>query len=1348
MGSAFDLIVTADTPSRRAELRLLDAAGTQLAFRHTDFSILPVSRLQGLFDLRNYLRHYVEREKEEAAVAEVGVSIAEQVLGAEIFKLLWASESQRSLCIQLPGATEEENVLAAALARVPWEIARPVPSEPTLAERNLLVRVVHDRAGSASQPLELGKDEALRVLFVFAESRGSRPLAARKERRELARLFEQEIYPHRRIEADFLAHGVTRERLREQIEDRGGYHVVHWSGHGHLNLLELAKPGGRQDLLSGEALLDLFTEAGGFIPRIFFLSACHSGDILRVKDWNDFLAAAKGKEPGTKEASPEPPKDVAIPEASGFTGTAHALLAGGVRSVVAMRYEVGDEYARELALDFYEALLADSKPKSVAAALTSARRKLRDEKSHAKGRFAACDHATPLLYGEEDLNLTLPQGRSLALDGRNRRLHAITELTLTQHEHFVGRTWELAGLGAEFIGAKRGENVKPVAVITGLGGMGKTALVAEALSLWERRFEWVLLYQAKPNPLSFEGTLRDIHLKLNAELGRYHDHVTGRPADAIYRQADADFTGEERMERLTMNLLRALKDEAILLVLDNFETCLKPTAEQGDSSNPLWACQDPAWDRCLARLATELVGSPSRLLITCRKPLAALAGTEFHPVLLGPLPASEAQLYVREHAGLSAMIFGSDEKERDLAVRLLNASRFHPLLMYHLARLATGGPALRPRLMEALAALEAKQGFAKLPELFSVKPGDAKELAYLDDALETSIDQLIESSGPDARRLLWVISLANQPEALGLVRRVWGGESVETQQLRELAAMLANLEQLPPELREQLRSMPPKLRAMLEALPPEPNLPGLEPLLAQLVAVGLVAEERMGPEDSNPNLTCHELVRDRVWAWVERHPEQRGGRSENEVRDAFAEHLADTFEALQHQDMALALEAGSRAIVYCVQAQAWERLGGFASRLVTSAGGAPFLERLTPYLQVAAEAAPPGRRKWQFLGSVADALMLQGQPHASLPWYEQASALARAAAEEDGKEAIVAWADVGAIAGNLAGALLNVGRAEASRQQQLESVEAKKRAGAPAMLILGSELEILRINIERGLAAVALPEVEARLEQLESWWHQHCAGERVPEVFDTEVLVRALLTALNIAGQAHSDSKAWPRALRHLEFALQLELQIGQPEEAIAATRVNRANVLIHLKRFNEARAELEGCLQLFQGNWGRCASIRSLLAVLSYKQSDIEQAIVQERRALALRDQEQDPKERAISHNNLANFLGRSGSAALVAESSRHQLAALAYRLVAGLGQHLQTSFLSYVVCFHRAHAAGMGLPVPSLAELLTGPAFRPLEEWLREQREDLVELQAALDEILEQARQVALSKNPPNPS
>ena len=119
------------------------------------------------------------------------------------------------------------------------------------------------------------------------------------------------------------------------------------------------------------------------------------------------------------------------------------------------------------------------------------------------------------------------------------------------------------------------------------------------------------------------------------------------------------------------------------------------------------------------------------------------------------------------------------------------------------------------------------------------------------------------------------------------------------------------------------------------------------------------------------------------------------------------------------------------------------------------------------------------------------------------------------------------------------------------------------------------------------------------------------------------------------------------------------------------------------------------------------------------------------------------DPADRAISHNNLANYLERHGTPSALAESPRHQLAALIYRLVAGLGQDLQTSLRNYAIDFRRAHAAGTELAVPRVAELLADPAFHPLEQWLRQRQVDVAELQAAVDQRLEQARQAALEKS-----
>lgn len=1344
MPTHFDLIITADYPNRTAEFSLRDAAGVQLAFRQKDFKDITVSHQQGLFDLRNYLRLYVEEGKELAAISEIGVCIAEEVLGAEIFAKLWASESQRTLRIQLPGAGETENHLAAALARVPWEIARPSADQETLGERNLLVRVVHDMQAPASAPIELEANEPLRVLFVFAESRGSRPLGARKERRELLRLFEKEIYPHRRIVAHFLTHGITRERLESQIRENGGYHVVHWSGHGHRNLLELCKPGGASDHLSGQELLDLFTDAGGFLPRLFFLSACHSGDILRVKDWNEFLAVAQGKEPGTKDTDT---KDIDLAEVPGYTGTAHALLQGGVPSVVAMRYAVGDDYARETAVEFYRALLAFAKPQNVAAALTTARQAMLNGKKHDLTRFSVCDHATPVLYGEEQPGLKLVKGRSPDLIPHKPRLHQIAELTTEGHEHFVGRTWELVELGANFIGSSQGAEAKPLAVITGLGGMGKTSLTAEALSLWESRFEWVLLYQAKPNALGFDRDfLWNIHIRLTDKSDDYRARIKANSRDAVWLETEGDFKGSRRTDLMLENLVAVLRAFSILIVLDNFETNLKPLAETAAiTGQPVWASQDPAWDQCLSLLAKELTGSPSRVLITSRRPLAALAGGAAHPVLLGPLLGAEAALFLKEHPALSPMIFGGDGAEKALALRLLNASRFHPLLMDRLAKLAAG-TALRPHLLTALEALEKSKDFAQLPALFATTSGDTKELAYLDDALASSLDQLIHDSSPDARRLLWIIAVANQPETLDLVKSVWNGENHEQEQLRQIKQMLDMLPMLPPETQTQLKAMPLELRAMIDALPPVGLArPNVVLLLSQLVSMGLVTEQRGESEDANPNLTCHELVRERIRAWMGQHPLDRAELTENAIRLAYAERLEAVFEALMHQNMTAALQAGCRAVVYCVQAWAWDRLGGFASRLVVSTRDPRLLDVLIPHLQTAAESAPEGKLRWFCICNLADAVRRCGRPDTSLPFYEQAAAQARAVAEAGCSGSRQAWSDLAWISGNWANAFAMTGNLDAARQRHIDSAEAEKKAGNPAINVIGSELEALRIDIKQDKADAALPEVRSRLAKVWRWWRRHCSGQPAPEAPDAIFLARVLISALDIAADAHLAQEDWPSALRRIDAILKVKRALERPAEDIAGDRMNRAVVLMRLRRFGKAKAELESCLTLFQNNPTANAKVLSSLADLFDEQGDITQAITQERRALALREQLPDPADRVGSHNNLANYLERSGTPSALAESPRHQIAALLYCLVTGLGKDLQTSLRNYTVRFRRAHAAENVLAVPRVTELLADPAFAPLKQWLELRQVDLAELQTAVDDLLKQVKENAFSQSPP---
>jgi tetratricopeptide (TPR) repeat protein len=501
--------------------------------------------------------------------------------------------------------------------------------------------------------------------------------------------------------------------------------------------------------------------------------------------------------------------------------------------------------------------------------------------------------------------------------------------------------------------------------------------------------------------------------------------------------------------------------------------------------------------------------------------------------------------------------------------------------------------------------------------------------------------------------------------------------------------------------------------------------------------VGLATVAGAGPDEANPEFTCHELVRERSRAWREDHPEEGGELTEHAIRRAYGERLEAVFDALQHQNMTIALEAGSRALVYYVQAGAFERLGNFASLVVTSAQDPVLLAGLLPHLEAAAAAAPTGKRRWSCLTYLADALRQGGRPEASLPFYEQAAGQARSAAEGQGEKGRQTWADVAWITVNWGHALRMTGNLEAARQRHLESAEATQKAGSPAIQVIGRELEALRLDIMQGRAAAALPQVEAWLAQVQAWWQQHRAGRQVPEAPDPEILARVLFGALDIAREGHYAQADWEAALGRIEASLEVKRELQRPAEDIAVTRMNRAVTLGRLGRFAEAQTELEACLQVFQNDPARRAAVLSSLADLFDAQGDLTQAILQQRRALALREQLPDPRDRAGSHDNLAIYLEGRGDPADRAEAPRHRLAALVYRLVSGLGQDLQDSLHNYAIDCRQAQAAGTKVSGPGVAELRADPAFRPLDDWLRQRGVDTAQVQAAVDQVLDQVRQ-----------
>jgi len=1268
-GPVFHLDVDPDSAAGVVRLRLADEQGRQLGANQVRLADHGAALWQGLFDTRSYVRSYTGMQvagrpaTATDLLARLGVFLGRSVLGPEIMAKLAPGVRQRTLLVKMPPTREdqpENDRLAAAFARVPWEIARPADGAGALYENNLVVRMESPVPIPADAPPPAG-DEPLRVLLVFAEAPGARPLAMRLEREQLLKLFYDDVMPDRRVAVDVLCHGATRKALRAKVREASGYHIVHWSGHGHQNLLELAGEDGGRDRLSGPALVRLFAEAGGFIPQLVFLSACLSGALVGVRDWAALAAVLRDGEAATRKAEPEGVEDLgeAIAEQPGYTGTALALLGAGVPQVVAMRYEVGDAYARDLAGLFYRRLLADANPKDPASALAVARRELLDQQSN---QYHPVDHATPLLFGGALGPLPVSRGRSAALALRRPQPQP-----LLPGSHELDRPAELVGRGEPLSRLREclEEGNPPVVLVQGLAGLGKTALAAEAVHLWHRRFDGVFAFQSKPLALPLDDFLRRLDQRLALHSRAYRELCAERPNARIHLPAGAPLSGDTRWQAMRDNLLEALRTERLLLVLDNFETNLE-TVPGKDG----YACADPEWDRLLRHLADNLPGSGSRLLVTSRhRPAALAASRNVLRLPLGPLPMAEAMLFLQGNEALSRLARG-DEEGRKLALRLLEVSRGHPLILTRLGALAGD----RQALAQALEDLETR-GLDRLPDVFATHLSDAdreRERSYLEDVAVGAVDLLLHRASPDARRLLWLVTLASEPVTEELVEAVWA------------------------------------------------NDPPAGPLLAELSGAGLLTKE------AADTYGFHELVRERTASWFADHPKEKGRRTEEQAWVAYGEHYAAAFEALLRSGekgaVERAVEAGRRGISYLVRARAFDRLGSFASRVVISTRDPRLLGQVIGELEGAVEQVPPGQTRWSLRTCLADASQRGGRPDAALPFYEQAAAEAEAAEE---------WSHVGWICQNWAIGLQDVGRLDDAKATFLRSAEAWGRAGSPRVNILLSEFEALRVDIKQGEGERALPEIESRLQEVRGWWRRHRAGETVPEAPDAVALGRALIGGLDIAHQANLALERWEAGLGLLTELEEIQGALGEGEQELTRARFYRYFPLLHLGRLDEAQEALESCLEIFRavGDLSKEAMSLTALANLWNERGDREQAAGLERQALAVCNRLSGLAERSISHGNLAIYLDRLGEAE---EAARLLMAAIIYDLVIGHRQYRATHLRNLGIVMRKAAASGKRYELPRLAGLVARPEFEPLRRTLAERNVGVEALQAEIDRLV----------------
>jgi tetratricopeptide (TPR) repeat protein len=553
-------------------------------------------------------------------------------------------------------------------------------------------------------------------------------------------------------------------------------------------------------------------------------------------------------------------------------------------------------------------------------------------------------------------------------------------------------------------------------------------------------------------------------------------------------------------------------------------------------------------------------------------------------------------------------------------------------------------------------------GYRALPEVFvGAKTDEEREQERLH--LEDAVDLIIERLPGGARSVLWVITRAGEPVS----------------------------EEMIPVLLGEPRS---------EAL-------------AELCACGLLARD-------GGAYAFHELVAERAAAWMDEHPDERGGKTEADIWAAYGAWYGARFEALvAAAKRELASEAGRRGIRYLLRARAFERLGHLANEVVSGTHDPTLLGEVIADLQAVADEVPAGQARWIFRTNLATALRQAGRPDQALSLYAQAAEEAEAAEHR---------AHLGWIYGGWAGALGMVGQLERARETYLKSAEAMARSGQARADILGMELEALRVDVEQGRAEEALPAIEAKLGEVRAWWASRQRGEPVPEAPEDALLARTLLIGLEIACHTHRALERWQPSLDLLGELEQVQRDLGAGEHEVARMRVNRYGPLMALGDLAEARAVLKGCLDVFHrvDDVTNEAIATSALADVWNELGDPTQAIALERRALAVCDRLPLPGDRAASHHNLVNYLHAAGTPA---EAPSHQLAALVYLLVTGLDSRIYVDTLVRRV--HESAARNETFTLPPLSTLLADPAFSALRTYLTTAAVDLPDLQACIDDI-----------------
>ena len=281
-------------------------------------------------------------------VTDLGIWIGEEVFGDLRTEL--RNYCNRALTAVVVQVILEER--AQGLLLFPFELARF--SDGT-SFRKAGVQFVYSLASNSTP--EEDKEPAvrdLRILAVFSLPVLVSPLNLRRERFELQRLI-RDLKLRKSLHLRVLQYGATRKALEDTLEEREGWDIIHFSGHGQCGDLLLEDDRGGNDTIHTAELDKLLKPARARL-KLLILNICYSGgngpaiSSPVVQD-----RASERRRTAYGDAKGEPTKTV-------LPNLAQELAKQLDCAVLAMRYPVDDAFATELVLSLYEKLLDRRRP--------------------------------------------------------------------------------------------------------------------------------------------------------------------------------------------------------------------------------------------------------------------------------------------------------------------------------------------------------------------------------------------------------------------------------------------------------------------------------------------------------------------------------------------------------------------------------------------------------------------------------------------------------------------------------------------------------------------------------------------------------------------------------------------------------------------------------------------------------------------------------------------------------------------------------------------------------------------------------------------------------------------------